>query len=276
MHRLTLGNIEGNTKQARMLLDNLEYITIENQTTDFPKHFHETFCISLIHCGIEQIDFENKSVFSEKGSISITNPYEIHSNPLIPSSPPLTFDTIYVSNDLMKYLLNGKNIRFVNRKINNEKANKQFLQLKDAIDSKNSIKVEFFLKQFAKMLKLNSQENENEYEYAEHKLNGFNELVVYIENNINDNFSLDVLARMANINKFGFVKKFKASTGMTPMSYILMKKIFSSKKLIVPESELTELAYQYNFTDMAHFSKTFKRYIGISPKMYQENINKIS
>ena len=77
---------------------------------------------------------------------------------------------------------------------------------------------------------------------------------------------------MANINKYGFAKKFKVSKGMTPMNYIIMRKIFSSKRLINPSSELTEIAYQYNFTDMAHFSKTFKRFIGISPKKYQESI----
>ena len=89
---------EENTK--RMLFDNLEYISIENQTTDFPKHFHETFCISLIHNGVEQIDFDNLKLFNEKGSISITNPYEIHSNPLIDKNTCLKFDTIYLSNDL--------------------------------------------------------------------------------------------------------------------------------------------------------------------------------
>jgi AraC-like DNA-binding protein len=77
---------------------------------------------------------------------------------------------------------------------------------------------------------------------------------------------------MANINKYGFVKKFKASTGMTPINYILMKKIFSSKSLIHPNSDITELAYQYNFCDLAHFSKTFKQYIGISPKKFQSNL----
>ena len=51
-----------------------------------------------------------------------------------------------------------------------------------------------------------------------------------------------------------------------------MKKAFSSKKLINPSTELTKIAYQYNFTDLAHFSKTFKRYVGISPKNYQKNI----
>jgi AraC-like DNA-binding protein len=51
-----------------------------------------------------------------------------------------------------------------------------------------------------------------------------------------------------------------------------MRKVFSSKRLIHSNSELTEIAYLYNFTDLAHFSKTFKRFIGISPKKYKESI----
>ena len=87
-----------------------------------------------------------------------------------------------------------------------------------------------------------------------------------------DKFELNELSKIANINKFGFAKKFKTFTGMTPMNYILMRKIFSSKKAISSNSELTEIAYQYNFTDIAHFSKTFKRFIGISPKQYKKSI----
>ncbi|WP_143533238.1 AraC family ligand binding domain-containing protein [Salegentibacter salinarum] len=33
------------------MFDDLEYISIKNQTTSFPRHFHETFCISLIFSG---------------------------------------------------------------------------------------------------------------------------------------------------------------------------------------------------------------------------------
>ena len=110
-----------------MNFDDLEYISIDNQTTEFPKHFHETFCISLIHQGTEQIDFENQNLFSEAGSISITNPFEIHSNPIIDLNFPLKFDTIYISNDLMKAALDGKNIIFLNRKINSKQANFLFL-----------------------------------------------------------------------------------------------------------------------------------------------------
>ena len=119
-------------------------------------------------------------------------------------------------------------------------------------------------------MKLYSQENEKEYSGL--NFDSFSKINDYIENHIYDKIQLNELSKIANINKFGFAKKFKASTGMTPMNYILMRKIFSSKKAINSSSELTEIAYQYNFTDMAHFSKTFKRFIGISPKKYKESI----
>jgi AraC-like DNA-binding protein len=253
-----------------MTFDDLEYITIENQTTSFPKHFHKTFCISLIHKGVEKIDFENQSLFTEAGSISITNPYEVHSNPLIDNDSYLKFDTIYIPNDVMKHLLNGKSIEFINRQITCKKTNKQFLELKNALDTKDPKTIKFHLSQFINTLKIYSEENEKEY--AELNFNSFNQINNYIENHIYNKFYLDELSKMANINKFGFSKKFKTTTGMTPMNYILMRKIFSSKKLINSNSELTEIAYKYNFTDMAHFSKTFKRYIGISPKKYKESI----
>lgn len=258
-----------------MSFNKIEYITIENQTTSFPKHFHETFCISLIHNGIEQIDFENQSLFTEAGSISITNPYEVHSNPLIDNDSYLKFDTIYIPNDVIKNVLKGKNIKFKNRQITNKKANKLFLKLRNALESKNEETIEFYLKKFVNILKQYSQINKSEYSGLNH--NCYYKIINHIENHIYEKFKLIELSKVANINKFGFTKKFKALTGMTPMNYILMRKIFSSKTFIKSNLEFTEIAYQYNFTDLAHYSKTFKRFIGISPQKYRDNIhNKIN
>ena len=73
-------------------------------------------------------------------------------------------------------------------------------------------------------MKYYSQENESVYSGL--NFNSFNQINDYIENHIYDKFCLNELSKMANINKFGFVKKFKSSIGMTPMSYILMRKLF--------------------------------------------------
>jgi len=253
-----------------MTFDNIEYITIEQKATEFPKHFHETFCFSLIYKGVNQIDFQNQSVFSEAGSISIINPYEIHSNPFSDSESITKFDTIYVPKEIMKQLFDGKNIKFIERTITNKKSNQLFLKLKSALDTKDINLIQVHLTRFINTLKFCSEEKEQEYLGL--NFYRFNEINDYIENHIYDKFCLSELSKMANINKFGFSKKFKSTTGMTPMNYILMRKVFSSKQLINSSTELTEIAYQYNFTDMPHFSKTFKRFVGISPKKYKDSI----
>lgn len=174
--------------------------------------------------------------------------------------------------ELVRHILKGKNIKFIERKINNKKATQLFLKLKNALETKNATTIELNLSQFINTLKFCSEENEQEYKDL--NFGNFKEISKYIDTHIDNKFCLNELSKLANINKFGFSKKFKMATGMTPMNYILMRKVFSSKQLIHLSSELTEIAYQYNFTDLAHFSKTFKRYIGISPKKYKESITR--
>ncbi len=253
-----------------MKLDNLEYLTIHKQETEFPKHYHETFCISLIHSGIEVININDQNFYSEVGSITITNPYEIHSNPLMDKSIQLCFDTIYISKDLMKYLLNGKNITFLNRKINDSSANFLFIELKNAIGTNNTKQIELLLHRFVNAIKHYAQEKKGEYLALD--FSSLDHVKSYIDMHLTQKLSLDELAKIAHINKYGFAKNFKISTGMSPMNYILMQKIFSSKQLIAKNSELTQIAFDYNFSDMAHYSKAFKRYIGISPKAYQQRL----
>ena len=252
------------------MFKNLELISIKNQRTSFPKHFHDTYCISLIHSGIEQIDFEDQQLFSEAGTISIANPYEVHSNPLIDKNNSLTFDTIYVPIDFMNYIFSGKKNILLNRKIECQEINQMFFKLKKVLMLNDSKFTESAIKDLILNLKpyaLNKNDLKLENDFTE-----LQDINLFIENHIQNKINLNELAKIANINKFGFIRKFKGSFGMTPINYILMRKIFSSKKLISVETELTDLAYQYNFTDLAHFSNTFKRYVGISPKEYQKNL----
>lgn len=251
------------------IFDDLDYLSVKNQTTSFPKHFHSTFCISLIFSGVEKIDFGNYDLYSEPGSISITNPFEIHSNPLVHKDVSTSFDTVYISGELMKYYTQ-ENIIFNQRKIQDVQVSSKFLALKKSIETGDQQHIHSSLKQFIELIKPYSNfKNEN---YASLNFAEFENLEEYIEQNIFEKFDLSTLAQLTNSNKYGFVKKFKLFTGMSPMNYIIMRKIFLSKSSIAPNTNLSELAYKYNFTDLAHFSKTFKRYIGVPPKTYQDRM----
>ena len=61
---------------------------------------------------------------------------------------------------------------------------------------------------------------------------------------------------------------------MSPINYVLMKKVFAAKKQISADTELIGIAYDFSFADQAHFSKTFKKFIGISPNSYKKMLLK--
>ena len=253
-------------------LNDIELISFKNQVVSFPKHFHYRFCFSLVNKGINQIDFINHSIYSEAGWMSIVNPYEVHSNPVQPDGNHTQFETIYIPIKLICRVLEGKCIKFKTSKIHDRKANSLFNELKKALRLNQEVQIENALYAFIKSV--TSYSEEHNYQISEIELSIISEINSFIESNLQNKFCLDELSSMANINKFSFVKKFKHATGMTPINYILMRKVFACRGCIHPKTNLTALAHQYSFTDGAHFSKTFKRYIGISPENYKNNFSR--
>lgn len=252
-----------------MELDNISYLSLDNQVTDFPVHYHETYCISLIQKGIERLDLGDQTHFGEAGSVTITHPLEVHSQPLVDSNSRTGFDTIYLSEDLMKFYSQSSDTIHLERKITDPNIGKNLLNLRDAI--KEKVETEAALKTFVESLAPYKKQEHNE-ELQLSNLPWLAEVKGFIEHNLSSKINLNELASIASLNKFGFAKTFKTHTGMAPMNYVLMQKIFSAKQRITQESSLTMLAYDFDFADLAHFSKTFKRFIGISPQQYKSNI----
>ena len=62
----------------------------------------------------------------------------------------------------------------------------------------------------------------------------------------------------------------KTWLGVTHNEYLMHKKFRSAMYTIHQgEAPLTEIAYNFGFFDQAHFSKTFKRFSGMSPREYK-------
>ncbi|MEQ8926356.1 MAG: AraC family transcriptional regulator [Fulvivirga sp.] len=94
---------------------------------------------------------------------------------------------------------------------------------------------------------------------------------VIIENEYQKQIDVQYLANSVAMSKFNFIRKFKEAFGFTPQQYILQKRIsFSQLKLRSNKTlSITDLANLSGFQNIYHFSKTFKKMVGISPSYYQ-------
>lgn len=101
------------------------------------------------------------------------------------------------------------------------------------------------------------------------------ELVKYCCQLIRDaggNISIKELAGIIGFSTRFVEKKFKSHVGIRPKEFVTILKVrnlIDELKSSTEKPNLTELAFKYDFYDQAHFIKTFKNILGISPKTFQ-------
>lgn len=99
----------------------------------------------------------------------------------------------------------------------------------------------------------------------------------YIKAHIAERFSLEEIAKNAGLSKYYFLREFKKITGTTITVFINILRCDNAKKMIMENKySLSEIAAKCGFENYSYFSRTFKKYIGISPSEFiKENKNNI-
>lgn len=91
----------------------------------------------------------------------------------------------------------------------------------------------------------------------------------YIHDHLCENFALADLAHAACISRFHFARLFRASVGCSPMEYVLKARMEAAKQMLARgDQKIAATAAALGFFDQSHFTRTFRRMIGISPRAF--------
>ena len=100
--------------------------------------------------------------------------------------------------------------------------------------------------------------------------NKLSQILNYIDNNLEQELTLDFLSNYFYIDKYYLCKLFKSSFNSSVYEYIICKRISKAKKLIVDGYNLTETCNSCGFKDYSSFFRMFRKHIGISPSEYKK------
>ncbi|MGG5737844.1 MULTISPECIES: helix-turn-helix transcriptional regulator [Bacillus cereus group] len=93
----------------------------------------------------------------------------------------------------------------------------------------------------------------------------------YIKNHIYEPISVKRLSEITGLNPNYLSSMFKAITGFSVLGFINKEKINETKKLLITtDLSLTDILNLLRFYDQSHFTKTFKKYTGITPKIFRD------
>lgn len=96
--------------------------------------------------------------------------------------------------------------------------------------------------------------------------------VAYIDVNFDKPLTLDGMCRISMVSKTYFCYIFKILTGKTFVEYLMEKRIDRSMTLLRDTDEsIIEIGHAVGFHEPTHFSRTFKKLRGISPREFRNN-----
>ncbi len=86
----------------------------------------------------------------------------------------------------------------------------------------------------------------------------------------NSDMRISEIARLCGVSECYFRRLFAEYSGMSPIDFRQHYRIEKAKQLLLSDEGLTvgEVAEELKFSDIYHFSKTFKRFLGVSPNKF--------
>jgi AraC family transcriptional regulator len=99
----------------------------------------------------------------------------------------------------------------------------------------------------------------------------------FMERNLGRGLTLGDIAKAACVSRFHFARLFRVSTGHSPMRYLLKLRIERAKVLLTrTDDPVSAIANGLGFCDQSHFTRVFRRCVGLTPGQFARSMRKQS
>lgn len=97
-------------------------------------------------------------------------------------------------------------------------------------------------------------------------------VIDFIESNLAEPLTLDLLAHVAGLSVFHFARVFRRATGVSPYRYVCDRRLLLAQRLLMErELAVQDIAPLCGFPRHANFSADFAKARGMSPSAYRAN-----
>lgn len=94
-----------------------------------------------------------------------------------------------------------------------------------------------------------------------------NKMLKYIDEHIEDSFTVKELADVAGYSEYHFIRIFKEYMNVTVMEYVNKRKLIKASEDIISGEKVIDTAMKYGWQSHSGFTKAFKREFGFHPSL---------
>ncbi len=237
-------------------------------TLDHPRHWHDEIYFSATLGGTSYLDCLGSSLVVRRGTLAIVAPGEIHANRKIACDFRCLFmDFCALQNALEQFLEREiPGLAFRSGIIEDQSAALRFLHAHRSFegavpdlgrdDSALSFLHEFAARHSAAAIPEPHIANED---------SAVRRTRQFLLEHYAEPVSLHDLARLTRLSAYHLNRSFRRKIGIPPHEYQLQVRILKAKSFLRRGRSISETAFLVGFVDQSHFTRHFKRSVGVTP-----------
>ncbi len=229
----------------------------------YAPHKHDTYAIGVTLSGVRTFDYRGETRHSLSGQMVIIHPDERHDG-RAGTDDGFSYRNIYVKPALIQEIVGGKPLPFFAEGVSSNEQLKKAVYplLNDFSQPLDPLEYQSGLYDLAVALG-NLSGSESAPKIGNQKASAIAR--AYIDDNLQEVFSLDDLAFVAGHDRWQLSRDFRALYGTSPYRYLILRRLDKAKAMLQTGVSLADVAIDCGFSDQSHFGRQFKKAFGLSP-----------
>ncbi len=237
----------------------------------YPRHTHDHYALCVVDHGLQSFTHKGTKYYTPPNGLILINPDIVHTGEPA-KAQGFRIRALYPTLEQLQAVaseLQGCPSTapfFQNVRIDDTQATRHFLQLHRALttDSDPLVVETLYFNTMAYLIE----------HYAELKLSpqtlgderrAVQQAIDYIQSNYGARLDLAALASEVGFSRYYFLRVFHQTVGMPPHAYVQNVRVQRAQDLIRQGESLASVAHAVGFSNQSHLTRSFKRFVGITP-----------
>jgi len=235
----------------------------------FEPHTHEAYGLGAIESGVERFRYRGSEHLAPPDTLVLMNPDELHTG-RAETEQGWRYRMVYLDADVLSALSGDAGWWFAEAVGHDAVRARRVGRLLQALWSCNdSLAFDSQLSSLVDELRPAARIGRTARAEAVQR---FGSVIDFMHARLGDALTLEMLAAVAGLSPFHFLREFKRAHDATPQQMLMALRLFDAKQRLAAGEAPAAVAAAAGLTDQAHLTRAFVRRYGVTPGRYQQQL----